>query len=206
VLNPRETHHRRCAQRLFSKNPGIIFFHSSGKIVILNVTGWETSTQPDHLQPVNEGVFLEKRILRFTSLDDVLQDLVLRKPSSAETTGVWSYSQILNHCSDELESVVRDVKPYPWIIRVLIGDHFRKKFLKDGFYTRPPFGGKKSFWSEGNERTALIRLRNMIAGFKSLPGPMVFHPFYGRIPKAECEKLLAFHAAHHFEFIREPKG
>lgn len=147
---------------------------------------------------------MEKRILRFTCLNDVLQDLSPRKPGTTETTGVWSYSQILNHCSDELESVIRDVKPYPWIIRVLIVDHFRKKFLKDGFYSRPPFGGKRGFWSEGNERTALIRLRDRIADFKSLSGSMVFHPFYGRIPKAECEKLIAFHAAHHFGFLREP--
>jgi hypothetical protein len=165
------------------------------------------SFHPTRLFPDGaQEVFLEKRNLKFTGLDDILRDISPRKPGSTETTGVWSYSQILNHCSDELESVIRDVKPYPWILRFLFVDHFRKKFLKDGFYTLPPFAGRKGFNMEGNERTALIRIRELIDDFKNLPGPMVFHPFYGRIPKVECEKLLAFHAAHHFEFIRESKA
>ena len=57
---------------------------------------------------------MEKRTLSFTCLDDVLQDLAPRKPGTTETTGVWSYSQILNHCSDELESVIRDTVMDAW--------------------------------------------------------------------------------------------
>ena len=149
---------------------------------------------------------MEKRTLRFTGLDDVLTELNGFEPGATQTTGVWSYSQILNHCADELESVVRDVKPYPWLVRFLFANIARKKFLKAGFYTRPPFAGRGGFNMEGNERTALIRIKKVIADFKALPGPTVFHPFYGRILKGECEKLIAYHTAHHFGFIRKQQA
>ena len=144
---------------------------------------------------------MEQRILRLTNLNDVSTELKSLESGPVETTATWSFYQILSHCSDDLESSIKgNRKPFPWVIRVTLGNLLKRKFLKDGFYTRPAMAGGKGRRIEGDEKAALVRLRKAVADFMALPNQPISHIFFGKITKEECEKLTVYHIAHHLGF------
>jgi hypothetical protein len=142
-----------------------------------------------------------KRMLSFQGLSEVRAELDRLSKGKVTTTGTWSAFQIYNHCAEEVERVVGDAKMYPWIIRFLFANAMRRKFLHAGRYIPSALSSRKGSRLEGSERLALARYRKAIDSFLELRGTTATHPFYGRIPKDECEKLLAYHQAHHLGFL-----
>jgi hypothetical protein len=144
------------------------------------------------------------RHLKFNSFEDALVELENLERGPVETTGLWSFYQILTHCAESLEFCVsRYPGEAPWIIRATIGRLAFKDLMRKGFFrpgTMNPRASKKR--EEGDEKSAMARLRKAIADFQTYTGPMARHPFYGKIGREDFERLHIFHLAHHLGFAK----
>jgi predicted small secreted protein len=144
------------------------------------------------------------RKLRFKNLNDAVKELkVLNKAKDYKIVGKWTYYQILDHCSADIEgSILGYKRKVPWLFRKFFGPSVLKKILKNGFIParqRYPAILKKR--EKANERSALNRILKAIKNFKKYNGPMFDDPFYGCMNKEQYEKLHAYHLAHHLGFV-----
>jgi hypothetical protein len=148
------------------------------------------------------------RNLYFNSLDDALEELVsLERLRAVETTGVWSYYQILTHLADYLESSMNNFSwMQPLSMRRTIGRaNFHK--LKQAGKMDPGLANPSTpkVREEGDEKAALQRLRRMIEEYRKFTGEHPEHPFYGLLTREDWDFLHRIHMAHHLGFAREAK-
>jgi hypothetical protein len=140
-----------------------------------------------------------RRELKFNSFEEVLNELNQLEKGQVQTTGLWSFYQILTHCSESLEFCVsRYPSEAPWIIRATIGRLAFKEMMKMGYFkpgmVNPRAPQKRE---EGDEKAALSRIRKAIAAFQAYTGPLATHPFFGKIARQDFEKYHLMHLAHH---------
>ncbi len=148
---------------------------------------------------------MERRELRFKNLNDALAELKTLEAGPVETTGNWSFYQILDHCAEDTETSMKGLpKPLPWLLKATMGKYMKGKMLKAGFMNSGIRGGKIEP-KQGNEKEAFARLRKAIAQFQTLPDSPLDHYFYGKSTKTDCEKLIAYHMANHLGFARPKK-
>ncbi len=126
-----------------------------------------------------------------------------------ETTGNWSYFQILTHCGKAIEASMTSFSSLkPWYLRGFVGPFALRKLFKQGFI---PAGvgvhakGVKAERVEGDEKAAMARLRKAMDDFQSHEGPWAEHPFFGKLDKKKWTLLTALHLANHLGFAK-PKG
>lgn len=148
------------------------------------------------------------RNLYFNSLDDALEELAsLERFRAVETTGIWSYYQILTHLADYLESSMNNFSwMQPLSMRRTIGRanfHKLKQAGKMDSGLANPSTPKVR--EEGDEKAALQRLRRMIEEYRKFIGEHPEHPFYGLLTREDWDFLHRIHMAHHLGFAREAK-
>jgi hypothetical protein len=146
-----------------------------------------------------------RRELRFKTFDDARAELARLEKGPVETTGHWSYFQILNHCSNGVESSMTSFSGLkPWLLRRTIGPMVLKKVFKAGFI-QPGIGlkkGAKVEKVEGDEKAALARLRKALDAFEKHPGPWGEHPFFGKLDKEKWTLLTSLHLANHLGWAK----
>lgn len=134
-----------------------------------------------------------RRELRFKTLDDARAELTRLEKGPVETTGNWSYFQILNHCGKAVNaSMTRFSSQKSWFIRRLIGPIALKKILKQGFIppgAGAPVNGVNAERIEGDEKAALSALRKALDDFEKHEGPWAEHPFFGNLDKKKWTLL-----------------
>jgi Protein of unknown function (DUF1569) len=140
-----------------------------------------------------------RRELKFNSFEGALAELDQLEKGPVQTTGLWSFYQILIHCAESLEFCVRRYpSEAPWVIRATVGRLAFKELMKMGYFkpgmVNPRAPRKRE---EGDERSALVRLRKAILDFQVYTGPMATHPFFGKIARQDFEKYQLMHLAHH---------
>lgn len=148
------------------------------------------------------------RNLYFNSLDDALEELAsLERFRAVETTGIWSYYQILTHLADYLESSMNNFSwMQPLSMRRTIGRanfHKLKQAGKMDSGLANPSTPKVR--EEGDEKAALQRLRRMIEEYRKFIGEHPEHPFYGLLTREDWDFLHRIHMAHHLGFAREAR-
>ncbi|MBL8020614.1 MAG: DUF1569 domain-containing protein [Leptospirales bacterium] len=151
---------------------------------------------------------MAQRILNFNSLDDALEELSsIERFRNVETTGLWSYYQILMHLADYLESSMNNFNwMQPLSMRRTIGKaNFFK--LKQADKMEPGLANPSTpkVREEGDEKAALQRLRRMIEEYKKFTGEHPEHPFYGLLTREDWDFLHRIHMAHHLGFAREAR-
>jgi hypothetical protein len=143
----------------------------------------------------------ERRTLIFTRLGDVMPD-VDRLLAGHQTVGNWSLGQICKHLADAFRfSVDGYGVQAPWLIRATIGRIALRRVLgegriKAGVRTPEEFVPKPGL----DDRAEAEALRASIAYYVAhleTPAP---HPFFGRLTKAENDRLHCIHCAHHLSF------
>lgn len=144
----------------------------------------------------------ERRTLQFKNLDEAMAE-VDRLVKGHATLGRWSLGQICNHLSSV---VIYSVEGFPggapWIVRRTFGPVVKRRVLKSG---RLPGGLKlpDKFQPRAglDARAEAEALRASIRLFSSATGPLVEHPFFGRLTADEWRRIHAIHAAHHLGFV-----
>ncbi|MCB1156760.1 MAG: DUF1569 domain-containing protein [Leptospiraceae bacterium] len=145
------------------------------------------------------------RDLRFQNLNDALEELDRLENARVNTTGLWSFYQILNHCAELIEFSMTEY-PYAgffaFLVRKLYGKIALQKMIKNGYMKSGypnPFAPKRR--EEGDVKQAARRLRNAIFSFRDFSGTFAVHPIFDRMEKETWEKLHAMHIANHFGFV-----
>ncbi|MCE9600166.1 MAG: DUF1569 domain-containing protein [Spirochaetia bacterium] len=151
---------------------------------------------------------MAQRILNFNSLDDALEELSsIERFRNVETTGLWSYYQILMHLADYLESSMNNFNwMQPLSMRRTIGKaNFFKLRQADKMEPGLANPSTPKVREEGDEKAALQRLRRMIEEYKKFTGEHPEHPFYGLLTREDWDFLHRIHMAHHLGFAREAR-
>ncbi len=143
-----------------------------------------------------------KRELRFKTLDDARAELARLEKGPVETTGNWSYFQILTHCTKALDGSAKGLKrEMPWWKRRITGpigywDIHLRGFIPSGIQ------GPKSERIEGVEKGALEQLRKAMDDFEKSEGPWSDHPRLGNFNKKKWNLFHAYHLANHLGWTK----
>lgn len=141
-----------------------------------------------------------RRELRFKSFNDVKEELARLGQGPVETTGNWSYFQILTHCATSLENCMKGLKrDMSWWKRHVSGPRAYRKAVAAGFM---PAGvgaqpGKPVERIEGDEKAALERLLKAMDNFEKFEGKLSEHPRMGLLNKEQWRLIIAIHMANH---------
>jgi hypothetical protein len=143
-----------------------------------------------------------RRELRFKTFDDARAELTQLEKGPVETTGNWSYFQILNHCAKAMEGSMKGSKrEIPWQKRYIFGpigywDTVLRGYIAQGIQ------GPKTERVEGDEKAALEQLRKAMDDFEKHEGPFSEHPRFGAFGKKKWYLFHSFHMANHLGWAR----
>ena len=95
-----------------------------------------------------------------------------------ETTGAWSYYQILKHCTDHIEFSMSGF-PYTYspFLRKTVGKYLLSKLLERGYMLPDGYNGQlETARIEGDDRLALSQLKAAIYSFRKFNKDFAIHP------------------------------
>jgi hypothetical protein len=127
----------------------------------------------------------------FTDFVQVLEQIdILERTQFVETTGAWSYYQILKHCTD-----------HPFL-RKTVGKYLLSKLLERGYMLPDGYNGQlETARIEGDDRLALSQLKAAIYSFRKFNKDFAIHPLYDTMDKPTWEKFHSIHIANHLSFV-----
>lgn len=143
----------------------------------------------------------ERRTLEFDRLDDVMAE-VDRLLAGHATVGNWSLGQICNHLAGTYRMSVEGFGiRAPWLVRATLGRSFKKTMfrerrMKAGIKVPESFLPKPGL----DARAEAEALRASIAYYRDRPETRAPHPFFGRMPGEEWDRVHLIHSAHHLSF------
>ncbi len=144
-----------------------------------------------------------RRNIRLLSMEDVEAELnYLDGAGSIQTSGLWTYYQILSHMNDAVHfSMSGFPSVLPGFIRKTVGRYMFKKLIRTGImkpgYLNPSAPKKRE---DGDARLMLQKLRSTLNEFKNYNGEMAVHPVFDRLSKEEFTKLHSIHFSLHLSF------
>lgn len=147
-----------------------------------------------------------RRELRFQTLDDARAELDRLEKGPVETTGNWSYFQILAHCAKAINASMRGFSTKKsWFLRRLVGPLALRKVFKQGFIPAGAVSSAKGVSVqrvEGDEKAILAELKKLINEFEGYNGPLAEHPFFGKLNKKQWTRLAVMHLANHLGYAK----
>lgn len=142
------------------------------------------------------------RYLRCKNFDDIRAELDRLGAGPVETTGSWSYYQILTHLTKALEGSTKGVKrDMPWWKRNIVGPLLHRLFVLRGYIPRG-IKGPPADRIEGDEAEALAAFRKALENFEKHAGPWSDHPILGPLNK---KQWTAFHPLHFSNHVSHTK-
>jgi hypothetical protein len=141
-----------------------------------------------------------RRTLRFHSLDEIMPE-VERLLGGYSRIGNWTLGQMCRHLATILRvSVDMPASPPRDPSRPVDEERKREMLesgaLPEGLKTAPPFEPPADL----DDREEAEALRAAIAHYKASPGPVIAHPLFGEIPRADWDRFHCHHCAHHLGF------
>ena len=140
----------------------------------------------------------------FTDFVQVLEQIdILERTQFVETTGAWSYYQILKHCTDHIEFSMSGF-PYTYspFLRKTVGKYLLSKLLERGYMLPDGYNGQlETARIEGDDRLALSQLKAAIYSFRKFNKDFAIHPLYDTMDKPTWEKFHSIHIANHLSFV-----
>lgn len=148
-----------------------------------------------------------RRTVKYTDLQQALEDAERLAAADAPTTGNWSKGQIFEHLAIVLSTAVDGAASKAPFFSGLLGKFIVKPMILKGGMT-PGFQLPK--WAAGEliapddtpMDTALDHLRQSTERFLATDNPHP-HPFFGPMSKQEWTTLMVHHAELHMGFIDE---
>ncbi len=146
-----------------------------------------------------------RRELRFKNFNDVRAELDRLEKGEVETTGQWTYFQILNHCAKATEGSTKGTKrELSWWKRHVmgpIGYHATvfRGYLPAGIGLKPGVPVERV---EGDEKAAMAHLRKALDEFEKFEGHFSDHPRLGNFNKKKWTAFHLMHLANHLGHAR----
>ena len=142
------------------------------------------------------------RDLRCRNFEDIRAELDRLSSGPVETTGRWSYFQILTHLTKAVEGSMKGIRrEMPWWKRHLVGPLLYRLFAFRGSI---PGGikGPPADRIEGNEAEARAQFEKALQAFEKHEGPFSDHPILGPLDK---KQWAVFHPLHFNNHVRHAK-
>ncbi len=149
-------------------------------------------------------ITINTRKYTFTDFVQVLEQIeALEKARFIETTGIWSYYQILKHCTDHLQfSMTGFPYTYSPFLRKTVGKYLLSKLLERGYMLPDGYNGQiETFRIEGDDKEALLQLKATIYSFRKFNKDFAIHPLYDVMDKPTWERFHSIHIANHLSFV-----
>ncbi|HTC22184.1 MAG TPA: DUF1569 domain-containing protein [bacterium] len=137
------------------------------------------------------------RNLRCKNFDEIRADLTLLEKGPVETTGKWSYFQMIDHLTKGIEGSLKGTKrEMPFLKRHVFGPLLYQFFALRG-YIPARIKGRPSDRIEGNEPEAVARFRKALEAFEKSEAPYSDHPILGPLDKKQWHVFHSMHYANH---------
>lgn len=157
---------------------------------------------------------VQRRPLRFASLDEVVRDAEGLLANGYEKAGNWDLAQAAGHLAEWMRFPVEGFPKAPapiravfWVLRKTIG---RKKLLTyietNSFPAGKPTMPQTVPPPGGDARAAVEKLKQSVERLKGYTGEIVPSPLFGRMTKEEAVGMQLVHAAHHLSFLIPKTG
>lgn len=151
-----------------------------------------------------------RRQLRFQTIDEAVELSERLAAGQVETTGKFSYAQILEHLARAMDTVTGHVKtdPVPFPIRVV------GRVIRPFLITRPfrpgiklPKKTQSLLWPEDSidVQTGLQHFKEAVDRFQRTQ-PLLPHPVFGSMSRAQHEQVQCRHAELHLSFVHPVDG
>lgn len=141
-----------------------------------------------------------RRTLRYDSLDEIIPD-VERLLDGHSTVGHWSVGQMARHLATTLRRSVdlpatTDSNP-----AIHADARMKQAFFASGMVPEgTPMSHSLAVPDSLDDREEVDGLREALAYYAAAPGPVVDHPRFGPLTRAEWDRFHCLHCAHHFSF------
>jgi hypothetical protein len=153
--------------------------------------------------PVNTAKVDGRRILNYTSLQDVLADAERLSSGKVKSLGNWSPGQIYRHLAKAYNGSIDGFDgSFPWYIRVMAG-LFKRKLIAGAM---PPGIKLPGEFAKGvipeitSTEDGLADLRAAIAWLEQEPRRAA-SPVFGNLTKEEWDQIHLNHAKLHMSFL-----
>ena len=148
----------------------------------------------------------ERRELKFSSLDEVVEEVERLATAEVRTTGNHSFPEIVRHLAlthDMVTGKVKGPSP-PWYVKLVIG-LMKSRLMKDKPLApgiKLPPNAEAFFWpdSEVSLADAIAHLKQSVENFKA-NGPLPKHPIFGEVSAEKNLSMNLRHAALHLSFV-----
>jgi hypothetical protein len=145
-----------------------------------------------------------RRELKLHSLGNIREELQRLTAGPVETTGSWTYYQIITHCRYPFiaawngplgEGHTPDAAKLEMLAKLV-----ERGFMRPDLPIILPESAVEGL--RGDVRAAESLLREAMDRFERYEGPNSLHPFFGKLTKEEWTKFLVVHTAHHLGYVR----
>ena len=143
------------------------------------------------------------RGIRCVNLKEVRAELDRLGGGPQETTGHWSYFQILDHLTNAVEGSLKGVRrETPFWKRRILAPLLVRLFALRG-YIPAGIKGRPVERVEGDWAQALLQYRKALNSFEKHEGSFSDHPILGHLNKKQWENFHAMHFANHAGWTKE---
>jgi len=147
-----------------------------------------------------------RRELKFRNFNDARKELERLGPGPVETTGLWSYYQILTHCALGFENSMKGIeREMSWWKKHVSGPlRFQGMVLK-GSIPMGIKGNPQTTYTErveGDAKAAMDKLLQVMAEFEKFERKISIHPRVGKLSKKNWLRFHALHLANHLGYTK----
>lgn len=149
---------------------------------------------------------MKKTELKFSSFHEVRDFVTSLKNKKIETTGNWSYYQILHHLADGLEYSIyggETAISFPGFLRFTLGKLLLAKFfLQNSMDSGLPNPIRINDKILGDISAEFQRLEELMEMFDKVGRFHFEHPVFGELSREDWHRLQCIHFANHLSFIK----
>ena len=148
----------------------------------------------------------ERRPLQFENLDAIMPD-VDRLLQGHSTVGNWTLGQICEHLATVLKRVVDLPASTPTDPSLRVSDEQKRQVFTSGQIPEAmPMPGTLATPDAVDATEGAAQLRQALAYYQGSPGPVADHRLFGPLSKAEWDRMMNIHCAHHLSFALPKAG
>jgi hypothetical protein len=150
-----------------------------------------------------------RRDLAFATFAEVSRDVATLRERGYLAAGKWNLAQVCGHLAawlkfplDGFPKMGPVLTGIVWMLRNTVGKSAGRRILATG---KMPSRGQTIRQTvppaDADEPKAVDELERMIDRFTAHQGEYHPSPLFGRLTRAECQRLHLIHCAHHLSFL-----
>ncbi len=152
---------------------------------------------------------VQKRSVRFATLDDISVEVERLHRSGYFKAGKWSLSQVCEHLADWMSYPMDGFPKMPIAVKLLLstmrifrGKALLKKFIEDqSMAPGQPTSPESIHPDSGDDVASVERLQATIRRLEEHRGPLHPSPLFGALTRQELIALQMAHCNHHLNFL-----